>query len=120
VVAVVAFPPIDNAEAVPVMFVPTRVVGVPKFGVTKVGLVANTAAPDPVSSLTAVANCAEVIGPNDIVFVAPTTPTEIPVPAATKVCVKAKLKLVPSQYTELVTPLGMDTLDPLDALMLIA
>ena len=35
-------------------------VGVPKIGVTKVGEVANTKEPDPVSSVTAVANCADV------------------------------------------------------------
>ena len=36
-VAVAAFPPILRPEAVPVMFVPTKAVGVPRAGVTKVG-----------------------------------------------------------------------------------
>jgi hypothetical protein len=35
-------------------------VGVPRTGVTKVGDVANTRAPEPVSSVTAAAICAEV------------------------------------------------------------
>ena len=35
-------------------------VGVPKMGVTKVGEVANTKEPEPVSSVTAEANCADV------------------------------------------------------------
>jgi hypothetical protein len=53
VVAVAALPPIFNADAVPVMFVPTNAVGVPRAGVTNVGLVAKTAAPVPVSSVKA-------------------------------------------------------------------
>ena len=51
VVAVAALPPIDNPEAVPVMLVPTKVVGVPKFGVTNVGEVSNTTFPVPVVPL---------------------------------------------------------------------
>ena len=39
-------------------------VGVPSIGVTSVGLVANTLAPDPVSSVSAVASCAEVNDPS--------------------------------------------------------
>lgn len=54
-VAFVAVPPILSPEAVPVMFVPTRADGVPNAGVTKVGLVANTKAPEPVSLVTAAA-----------------------------------------------------------------
>lgn len=53
--AVVALPAVKPA-AVPVMFVPTKAVGVPKAGVTSVGLVANTAAPVPVSSVSAVSS----------------------------------------------------------------
>jgi len=45
--------PAVNPDAVPVMFVPTKADGVPKAGVTSVGLVANTAAPVPVSSVKA-------------------------------------------------------------------
>jgi hypothetical protein len=40
------------------MFVPTRAEGVPRAGVTNVGELANTSAPDPVSSLTAAARFA--------------------------------------------------------------
>jgi hypothetical protein len=45
--------PAVNPDAVPVMFVPTKADGVPSAGVTRVGLVANTAAPVPVSSVKA-------------------------------------------------------------------
>ena len=45
-----------KAVAVPVILVPTRADGVPRAGVTKVGLVANTLAPVPVSSVRAVAS----------------------------------------------------------------
>ena len=65
-VAVAALPPILNPAAVPVMLVPTSVAGVPKFGATKVGLVANTATPVPVSSVKAVAKAEEVKEPNEV------------------------------------------------------
>jgi len=42
-------------------------VAAPNTGVTNVGLVANTLAPEPVSSVRAVANCADVKEPNDVV-----------------------------------------------------
>lgn len=42
------------------ILVPTRVVGIPRFGVVKTGLVANTNKPVPVSSLIAVARFALV------------------------------------------------------------
>ena len=60
-VAVAAFPPIFNAAAVPVMFVPTNALGVPSAGVTNVGEVANTAKPVPVSSDKAPAKPAEFV-----------------------------------------------------------
>ena len=44
----------------PVQFVSVPDVGVPRMGVTSVGLVLNTASPVPVSSLIAAANSAEV------------------------------------------------------------
>jgi hypothetical protein len=47
-------------EAVPVRFVTVPLEGVPRAGVTKVGLVANTKAPVPVSSVTAAARLAEL------------------------------------------------------------
>ena len=42
-------------------------VAIPNDGVTNTGLVANTLAPEPVSSVSAVANCADVKEPNDVV-----------------------------------------------------
>ena len=39
----------------------------PNTGVTKVGEVANTAEPEPVSSVSAVASCVDVKEPNDVV-----------------------------------------------------
>ena len=48
VVTVAAFPPIFKAAAVPVILVPTKAVGVPKAGVTKVGEVDKTTSPVPV------------------------------------------------------------------------
>ena len=39
----------------------------PNTGVTRVGLVANTFTPEPVTSVRAVANCADVKEPNDVV-----------------------------------------------------
>jgi hypothetical protein len=51
--ALVVTLPAVRPEAVPVMFVPTKADGVPKAGVTRVGEVANTKEPVPVSSVTA-------------------------------------------------------------------
>jgi len=51
--ALVVTLPAVKPEAVPVMFVPTKADGVPKAGVTNVGLVAKTNDPVPVSSVTA-------------------------------------------------------------------
>ena len=56
---VVTLPAVRPA-AVPVMFVPTSALGVPRAGVTSVGLVANTNEPVPVSSETAASKLAEV------------------------------------------------------------
>ena len=56
--ALVVTLPAVRPEAVPEMFVPTNALGVPKAGVTKVGEVANTAAPLPVSSVKAAAKLA--------------------------------------------------------------
>ena len=49
--ALVVTLPAVKPEAVPVMFVPTNADGVPRAGVTRVGLVAKTRTPLPVSSL---------------------------------------------------------------------
>jgi hypothetical protein len=56
--ALVVTLPAVRPAAVPVMFVPTSAEGVPRAGVTSVGLVANTNAPVPVSSVTAAARFA--------------------------------------------------------------
>ena len=64
-----------KAVAVPVMFVPTSADGVPRSGVTSVGLVANTAEPEPVSSVSAVARLEELNDPKDVVL-----PTEVTTP----------------------------------------
>jgi hypothetical protein len=50
----------------PVVLVRTPLAGVPRAGVTSVGLVANTAAPDPVSSVKAPARLAELNEPNTV------------------------------------------------------
>ena len=59
----------------PVAFVNTKAVGVPRAGVTKVGEVAKTAEPLPVSSVKADARFAEVNDPNEVAF-----PTEVTAP----------------------------------------
>ena len=66
VVTVAALPPMLKPAAVPVILVPTNADGVPSAGVTKVGLVANTLAPVPVSSVSAVSSCREVNEPKDV------------------------------------------------------
>lgn len=53
-VAVAALPPMLKPAAVPVIFVPTSVEGVPKLGVTNVGLLDNTTLPVPVEAVTPV------------------------------------------------------------------
>ena len=59
--AFVVTAPAVKPDAVPVMLVPTKVLGVPRFGVTNVGEVANTAKPVPVSSLNAPDKPAELV-----------------------------------------------------------
>ena len=61
----VALPAVRFA-AVPVILVPTKADGVPRAGVTKVGEVANTAVPVPVSSDRAPNKLAEVKVPNEV------------------------------------------------------
>ena len=57
---VVTVPAVSPA-AVPVILVPTKVLGVPRLGVIRVGELANTASPVPVSSLKASASPAELV-----------------------------------------------------------
>jgi hypothetical protein len=85
--ALVVTLPAVRPEAVPVMFVPTKADGVPKAGVTKVGLLANTKAPDPVSSVTAEAKLADdgvpkkvaTPVPKDVIPVPPLATGKVPV-----------------------------------------
>jgi hypothetical protein len=80
-------------EAVPVTLVITPEAGVPSAGVTRVGEVANTADPEPVSLVSAVFNCDELNDPNTAAF-----PTEVicPVRLAFVVTLPAvKLDAVP-------------------------
>jgi hypothetical protein len=56
-----------------VIFVPTNAVGIPRAGVTKVGEVANTAKPVPVSSDNAPARPAELVN----VFCLPVTAANV-------------------------------------------
>ena len=64
--------------AVPVMFVPTNALGVPNAGVTSVGLVANTAAPVPVSSVKAAAKFALEGVAKKVATPAPNPDTPVP------------------------------------------
>jgi hypothetical protein len=85
--ALVVTLPAVKPEAVPVMFVPTKADGVPRAGVTKVGLLANTKAPDPVSSVTAEAKLADdgvpkkvaTPVPKDVIPVPPLATGKVPV-----------------------------------------
>jgi hypothetical protein len=71
--------PAVKPEAVPVMFVPTKADGVPRAGVTKVGLLAKTKAPLPVSSVMAEARLADDGVPKKVATPVPKplTPVEI-------------------------------------------
>jgi hypothetical protein len=73
--ALVVTLPAVKPEAVPVMFVPTKADGVPRAGVTRVGLVAKTADPVPVSSVNAASKFAELNDPKDVAL-----PTEVTAP----------------------------------------
>jgi hypothetical protein len=85
VVAVVApTVPLMLIEAVPVKLVTTPLAGVPRAGVTKVGEVAKTKEPEPVSSVTADARFAELGVARKVATFAPSplTPVEIGKPVA--------------------------------------
>ena len=99
----------------PVTLVITPLAGVPSAGVTSVGLVANTKAPVPVSSVTAVRKLAELGVPKKAATPAPKAVRPVPPEAAAsgEVSVRLgrwsfwKLKLVPSDHTVTVLPAGM-------------
>ena len=82
-----------NPVAVPVQFVRTPDVGVPSRGVTRVGEVANTALPVPVSSVSAVSKFDELNEPNEVAF-----PDEViaPVKLALVVTVAALPVILPA------------------------
>ena len=82
--ALVVTVPAVRPAAVPVMFVPTNALGVPRAGVTSVGDVANTSEPVPVSSDTAVAKFAELGVAKKVATPVPKplTPVEIGRPVA--------------------------------------
>jgi hypothetical protein len=70
--------PLMLIDAVPVRLVTVPDEGVPRAGVTSVGLLANTSAPVPVSSVTAAARLAEEGVPRNVATPAPSE--VIPVP----------------------------------------
>jgi len=76
--------PLMLMDAVPVRLVTTPLEGVPSAGVTSVGLVANTKAPEPVSSVTADARLDELGVARKVATFAPKplTPVEIGKPVA--------------------------------------
>ena len=84
----------------PTAFVPSTVhplnvpdVGVPSTGVTSVGLVANTRAPEPVSSVTAAARLADDGVPNHVATPEPKEVIPVPPLATGRVPVTLVVKL---------------------------
>jgi hypothetical protein len=77
----------------PVRLVATPLVGVPSKGVIKVGLVANATSPEPVSSVNAVRNWAEVNDPKEAAL-----PTDVTIP------VRLALVITVVAFPALVTP----------------
>ena len=93
--------PAVRPAAVPVMFVPTRAVGVPSAGVTSVGDVDSTLLPVPVLVVTPV----------------PPDKTGSAAPRVKEVkCVAPSITFVPSQYRIMVLPLGTEIPEPADVL----
>lgn len=101
----------------PVALVSVTEDGVPSAGVTNVGLVANTKAPEPVSPVTAAAKLAELGVPKNVATPAPKAVRPVPPEAAAsgEASVRLgrwsfwKLKLVPSDQTVTVRPAGIAT-----------
>ena len=75
----------------PVALVSVTEDGVPKAGVTSVGLVANTKAPDPVSPVTAAAKLAELGVPKNVATPAPKELRPVPPEAAASGVANVKL-----------------------------
>lgn len=121
-VAVAAFPPMLKPAAVPVMFVPTSVDGVPRLGVTKVGLFESTTLTVPVEEVTPVPPLAtgsvpvtpEVRGRPVALVRTPDAgvPNTGDVKEGDVRCVFCWAKLVPSDQTVIVLPAGIATPAP--------
>lgn len=75
--ALVTADPAIKPKAVPVAFVATRNVGVPKLGVTKTGFVANTSEPVPVSSVTAARKLVDEGVPKNVAMPVPKPATPV-------------------------------------------
>ena len=88
--------------AVPVILVPTKVVGVPKLGVVKVGLVAKTAYPEPVAVFVPVPpeetakGVVKVTTPLAIVMAVPVPPTKAKVPDVSELITSEVAVVVPA------------------------
>jgi hypothetical protein len=82
----------------PVAFVKTPLAGVPRAGVTNVGLLANTKAPDPVSSVTAEAKLAELGVPKKVATPLPKDVIPVPPLATGKVPVTPVVKGKPVKF----------------------
>ena len=93
--ALVTAEPAIRPKAVPVILVAIIAVGVPKLGVTKVGDVANTSEPVPVSSVTDARKLADVGVAKNVAMPVPkpATPVEIGKPVA---LIKSAWPTVPS------------------------
>jgi len=98
------FPVMPVVKGNPVKFVATPAEGVPRSGVTNVGELANTKAPDPVSSVTAEAKLAE-LGvpkkvatpvPKDVIPVPPLATPKVPVMSAVERVTASHVAFVPS------------------------
>jgi len=98
--------PIVVDEVIPVIGSPVQLVripelGVPNTGVIRVGLVANTAAPVPVSSVNAVKSCSDVKEPNNVVVL---TDVIAPVKFGILVVVVAVPVNAPTNDVAVITP----------------
>ncbi len=85
--------PTTPAAGNPVALVNVPLDGVPRAGVTRVGLVANTNEPDPVSSVTALARLAEEGVPHHVAIPEPTLVIPVPPLATGRVPVTLAVRL---------------------------
>jgi hypothetical protein len=99
-------------EAVPVRLVTTPLAGVPRAGVTKVGEVANTNEPEPVSSVTAAAKLAELGVPRKVATPPPKDVMPVPPFPTGRVPVTLVVKLANVVEVVPVPPEAMGKADP--------